>query len=694
LGRRLFSLALLPMWWRPDRWRGLLISAVAVALLALSVGLPPGRAAPPVWSIVDLGTLPGGVESGALGLNDAGQVVGYSSADPYRVQSVGLWPNSIGTANGGTGPLTTGVLFSGGSVTAVAFGAAYGVNASGEVAGGNLQASGTGYAINDAGLVVGSTVAKGAPGEAFASSNGATTLLGTLPGDDQSAAYGVNASGEAVGYSGQSAAAGASAHHQAVLFSGGQVLPLGMLKGDTESWAFGVNDSGVAVGVSQGLGGSQAVLFKNGHVAALGVPAGDAHSQALGINADGVAVGTSDSDGFTFHAALFTGKDAIRLDTLLPSGSGWTLRRATAINDKGQIAGEGTHDGKPRAFMMTPPAQTQLSPTRGTAATSKASASTSSTAGPTVYVHYDYMAVPGPDGHTDAPDPGQIQAVIGAYAAHGITLVIDAHHSVIPESQALVFDEDTTTVLPPAVCIGPDWIDFSTLKAAYFQPTGNHPWHYAIFGRYGDVAETGNPNCAAYRGSGHALLPGYDFQITTGSVRNQFDASVGRGVTYEDGGTFMHELGHNLGLHHGGADDINFKPNYLSVMNYDFQLNGIPYGAAPGSTTPVGFRLDYSDVVLPTLDENHLNETLGLQDLAHPNDITINSGADCGGTRAPASGPVDWNCDGDATETDVAADVNGDSTLLPLTGFDDWTEIKQLLSSEAKHPVKAGPAVR
>ena len=34
--------------------------------------------------------------------------------------------------------------------------------------------------------------------------------------------------------------------------------------------------------------------------------------------------------------------------------------------------------------------------------------------------------------------------------------------------------------------------------------------------------------------------------------------------------TFMHELGHNLGLHHGGSDDINDKPNYLSIMNYRF----------------------------------------------------------------------------------------------------------------------------
>jgi hypothetical protein len=40
-----------------------------------------------------------------------------------------------------------------------------------------------------------------------------------------------------------------------------------------------------------------------------------------------------------------------------------------------------------------------------------------------------------------------------------------------------------------------------------------------------------------------------------------------------------HDLGHNLGLAHGGDDDgiyldddrcINCKPNYLSIMNYQF----------------------------------------------------------------------------------------------------------------------------
>ena len=37
----------------------------------------------------------------------------------------------------------------------------------------------------------------------------------------------------------------------------------------------------------------------------------------------------------------------------------------------------------------------------------------------------------------------------------------------------------------------------------------------------------------------------------------------------------MHELGHNLGLRHGGLDAVNYKPNYNSVMNYRFALPGL-----------------------------------------------------------------------------------------------------------------------
>ena len=60
-------------------------------------------------------------------------------------------------------------------------------------------------------------------------------------------------------------------------------------------------------------------------------------------------------------------------------------------------------------------------------------------------------------------------------------------------------------------------------------------------------------------------------------------------------GTIMHEIGHNLGLLHGGTDDVNCKPNYISVMNYNRQ---IPHSKMPvpaiNAATGVGWYGDYS----------------------------------------------------------------------------------------------------
>ena len=66
------------------------------------------------------------------------------------------------------------------------------------------------------------------------------------------------------------------------------------------------------------------------------------------------------------------------------------------------------------------------------------------------------------------------------------------------------------------------------------------------------------------------------------------------GTVDEHEGTFMHEFGHNLGLSHGGNDDLNWKPNYLSVMNYTFQFSDVV------ANRP----LDYSSWVLPAPSED------------------------------------------------------------------------------------------
>jgi peptidoglycan hydrolase-like protein with peptidoglycan-binding domain len=143
-------------------------------------------------------------------------------------------------------------------------------------------------------------------------------------------------------------------------------------------------------------------------------------------------------------------------------------------------------------------------------------------------------------------------------------------------------------------------------------------------------------------------------------------------------GTFMHELGHNLGLNHGGNDIINCKPNYLSVMSHVRQMS-IFLGTRP---------LDYSRSTLFQLDERALDENNGVSTSTPPGLLTVY------GPSPPNNGiknntgiPLDWNRDGDTVDT-VPADINfiksvpdcnpnaggNNSTSQVLNGFDDWNQ--------------------
>jgi probable HAF family extracellular repeat protein len=42
------------------------------------------------------------------------------------------------------------------------------------------------------------------------------------------------------------------------------------------------------------------------------------------------------------------------LQDCIPTDSGWILSEASAINNRGQIVGTGTIDGKTHAFILTP----------------------------------------------------------------------------------------------------------------------------------------------------------------------------------------------------------------------------------------------------------------------------------------------------------------------------------------------------
>jgi hypothetical protein len=132
----------------------------------------------------------------------------------------------------------------------------------------------------------------------------------------------------------------------------------------------------------------------------------------------------------------------------------------------------------------------------------------------------------------------------------------------------------------------------------------------------------------------------------------------------------MHELGHNLGLRHGGDDHNHFEPNYLSIMNYSFQTRGLRNNNQDG-------HFDYSRFSLPNLDENNLDERIGLNGGAAINGYGTRYYCTNGSDRIVnnANGQIDWNCNGSSANTNVQTDVNKDSARSVLGSYNDWANL-------------------
>jgi hypothetical protein len=120
----------------------------------------------------------------------------------------------------------------------------------------------------------------------------------------------------------------------------------------------------------------------------------------------------------------------------------------------------------------------------------------------------------------------------------------------------------------------------------------------------------------------------------------------------------------------------------MSVMDLLYQ-GGICTTASCDGNHPSTFRIDYSDETLNTLNESDLNEPAGVGSTLHPNDIVEYCGVGFGcSLTGPASGPIDWNNDGNTTDLHAQADIDNDDATIrnfPLQGFNDWAYIHQQL---------------
>lgn len=134
--------------------------------------------------------------------------------------------------------------------------------------------------------------------------------------------------------------------------------------GGTSGAGRGINNAGDIVGESFREGETLRIAAwwkPNNDVADLGT-LGGAESSATDVNNHGQIVGWSFDAIGQRRAFLYANGAMVDLNTLLEPGSGWVLLSANAINDAGQITGEGLVGDDVRAFLLTPPVNSDTTP--------------------------------------------------------------------------------------------------------------------------------------------------------------------------------------------------------------------------------------------------------------------------------------------------------------------------------------------
>jgi len=326
------------------------------------------------FTVHEIPTL-GGDRSTALGVNNAGQVVGSARNAQGLFQPI-LWENGVvtnlnpfpgtqgnanainnngeivGFINSTPGTTQRGFYWNAGSLTLL------------EPASGNPNHFTEAHGINDHGQISGSAQVAGPNGfQAFIWDRDNTAPVISVPqvsgtGAGFSAGYYINNNGQMTGY--YQSNLGFEQPWRGFVYqtSNNLATDIGTL-GDDNSYveAWDINDKGHVVGYSDTnlFFSTRAFILTEDGMQNLGTLGGD-FSSALGINNDDWVVGTSSNDLGQNRAFLWRDGVMEDLNDFIDPDSGWVLERAQGISDTGWIVGLGQLNGEFRGFAIFIPA--------------------------------------------------------------------------------------------------------------------------------------------------------------------------------------------------------------------------------------------------------------------------------------------------------------------------------------------------
>ncbi len=391
--------------------------------------------------------------AGAVDVNSQGDTVGFTSTADFRIHAA-LWPREGGVIDLGT----LGGQYSG----------AIGINENGDVCGwavadpngsifdtraflwrnGQMSDLGTlggedsyAFALNDSGQVVGEAAYDiSGRSRAFVWTDGEMLELpGIHPELGSGVAFGINNSGEIVGKGYDQ-----SLQIVGLFWRNGEVIELESLGGEGSTQAYGINESSVIVGSSVAPSGQRhAVKWVNQQIIDIHSPTVGSYSAARGINNLGQIVG----DIVSAAMILNLGEDWLILDDLVPPSLRlpWRIERATHLNDAGQIPVTADYDGDTWALLLTPvnPTMTLQSPLPGSAGTTNRLRVTGATPGARVYFCYSRHGggtrIPGCDLQQNALQLDQPTVIGSAIADGNGVATITRNVPLIARGQTILF---------------------------------------------------------------------------------------------------------------------------------------------------------------------------------------------------------------------------------------------------------------